>query len=60
MLGELAEVAADPAPGVLVGEYRIAARLGAGGMGIVYGAVHPIIGKRVAIKVLNHQFTHRR
>ncbi|MBL8623034.1 MAG: serine/threonine protein kinase, partial [Myxococcales bacterium] len=59
VLGELAEVAADLAPGVLVGEYRIAARLGAGGMGIVYGAVHPIIGKRVAIKVLNHQFTHQ-
>jgi tRNA A-37 threonylcarbamoyl transferase component Bud32 len=58
-LGELAEVATDLAPGVLVGEYRIVARLGAGGMGTVYGAVHPIIGKRVAIKVLNQQFTHQ-
>ncbi|MBK9035653.1 MAG: serine/threonine protein kinase [Myxococcales bacterium] len=25
----------------------------------VYGAIHPLIGKRVAIKVLHHQFTHQ-
>jgi serine/threonine protein kinase len=33
-------------------EYVIEGRLGVGGMGVVYRAVHPLIGKRVAIKVL--------
>ncbi|MFN0253852.1 MAG: serine/threonine-protein kinase [Kofleriaceae bacterium] len=44
----------DPAlaPGTMVGEYRIEALVGEGGMGQVYGAVHPVIGKRAAIKVL--------
>jgi serine/threonine protein kinase len=38
--------------GSLVGEYRIEKLVGQGGMGQVYGAVHPLIGKRAAIKVL--------
>jgi serine/threonine-protein kinase len=38
--------------GTKVGEYQILARIGEGGMGTVYSAVHPIIGKKVAIKVL--------
>src|SRR4051812_38626889 len=38
--------------GALVSEYRIECLLGQGGMGQVYGAVHPVIGKRAAIKVL--------
>jgi len=41
------------APGALVGEYRIERLLGAGGMGEVYGASQPVIGKRVAIKVMS-------
>ena len=40
-------------PGTLVGEYQIADRIAEGGMGTVYSAVHPIIGKKVAIKVLS-------
>ena len=40
------------APGTMVGEYRIEQIVGEGGMGQVYGAVHPVIGKRAAIKVL--------
>src|SRR5947209_6100298 len=35
-----------------VGEYEIQAQIGEGAMGTVYSAVHPLIGKRVAIKVL--------
>ena len=33
-------------------EYVLEARLGVGGMGVVYRAVQPLIGKHVAIKVL--------
>jgi serine/threonine protein kinase len=38
--------------GTLVGEYQVQERIGEGGMGTVYSAIHPIIGKKVAIKVL--------
>ncbi len=43
------------AAGELVGEYRIEGRIGEGGMGVVFAAVHPVIGKRAAIKVLRHE-----
>lgn len=36
----------------LVGEYRVLRQLGEGGMGQVFEAVHPVIGKHVAVKVL--------
>ena len=39
-------------PGSDVGGYYISHKIGEGGMGVVYGAQHPSIGKRVAIKVL--------
>ncbi len=39
-------------PGSFVGEYQIETLIGEGGMGTVYRAVQPIIGKKVAIKVL--------
>jgi serine/threonine-protein kinase len=39
--------------GVLVGEYRIVEKIGAGGMGTIYSAIHPLIGKRAAVKVLH-------
>jgi serine/threonine protein kinase len=35
-----------------VGEYEIVRCLGIGGMGAVYEAIHPIIDKRVALKIL--------
>src|SRR4029078_8351699 len=38
--------------GVMIGEYELTGVLGAGGMGVVFAAVHPRIGKKVAIKVL--------
>jgi serine/threonine protein kinase len=42
----------DPLLGAHISEYVIQERIGAGGMGIVYRAVQPLIGKQVAIKVL--------
>lgn len=42
----------DALIGQTVGSYEITRKLGAGGMGEVYLAVHPRIGSRVAIKVL--------
>jgi serine/threonine protein kinase len=38
--------------GQTLGPYRIVSPLGAGGMGEVYGAVDPRLGREVAIKVL--------
>ena len=40
------------AAGTPVGEYEVVRQLGSGAMGEVYEAVHPMIGKRVAIKVM--------
>ncbi len=42
----------DPVIGTHVSGYVVKGRLGAGGMGIVYEGEQPVIGKRVAIKVL--------
>jgi serine/threonine-protein kinase len=38
--------------GTMLGDYRVEGRIGQGGMGIVLSAIHPLIGKRAAIKVL--------
>jgi serine/threonine protein kinase len=43
--------------GKKVGEYEILSRIGAGGMGAVYEGVQPMIGKRVAVKVLLPQLS---
>ncbi len=45
----------DLAPGMKLGEYQLAQKLGQGGMGVVYEAVHPLIGKRAAIKILKKE-----
>ena len=54
----------DPSQGLaigsFVGEYRIESLLGEGGMGTVYAAVHPVIGKKVAVKVLSASVTQDR
>jgi eukaryotic-like serine/threonine-protein kinase len=44
----------DLANGTEIGEYKITGKLGQGAMGSVFAGVHPLIGKRVAVKVLNH------
>ncbi|MDB4962542.1 MAG: serine/threonine protein kinase [Myxococcales bacterium] len=53
---DVAPYSEELAEGTLVGEYRIEKMIGLGGMGIVYGARHPLIGKRAAIKVLNAKY----
>jgi len=45
----------DLEPGTALGEYRIEGKIGQGGMGVVFSAVHPLIGKRAAIKILKKE-----
>ena len=45
----------DLLAGEMVGEYRIIEKIGEGGFGSVYSAVHPVIGKHAAIKVLSRR-----
>ena len=57
LMDTAAPVSAGPHPGTRVGEYEIERELGRGGMGAVFAARHPVIGKRVAIKVLDAYFS---
>jgi eukaryotic-like serine/threonine-protein kinase len=42
--------------GATIGNYKVVAKLGEGGMGAVYLAEHPLIGKKVALKVLHEEY----
>jgi serine/threonine-protein kinase len=48
---------ADAMIGKAIGHYIVRRKLGEGGMGLVYVAEHPAIGKRVALKVLHPEFS---
>lgn len=48
---------ADPLIGSTVGNYQVTKKIGEGGMGSVYLAEHPLIGKKVALKVLHAEFS---
>ncbi|MBT8492636.1 MAG: serine/threonine protein kinase, partial [Deltaproteobacteria bacterium] len=56
---EQAQVDDDPLVGQSVGNYVVRSKLGEGGMGAVYLAEHPLIGKRVALKVLHPELTSK-
>jgi eukaryotic-like serine/threonine-protein kinase len=49
----VAETTPSPlSPGSIFGSYRVEREIGRGGMGIVYDAIHVLLEKRVALKVL--------
>src|SRR6185295_14694782 len=49
----------DPRVGLTIaGRYRVEARLGEGGMGVVYLAEHVHMRKRFAVKILHRELTH--
>ena len=45
----------DLPPGMTLNEYQVDSKIGEGGMGMVFSAAHPVIGKRAAIKVLRRE-----
>ena len=47
------------AVGQSIGNYTLTAKLGEGGMGVVYLAEHPIIGRRVAMKVVHPELLRK-
>jgi serine/threonine-protein kinase len=50
-------VSRDVLVGKRIGDFIVKRRIGAGGMGIVYEGEHPIIGRKVAIKILRPDFS---
>jgi serine/threonine-protein kinase len=50
---------ADPLVGIVFDKYKVIRRIGEGGMGLVYEAMHTVIEKRVAMKVLRDDYSSR-
>ncbi|MEO8698589.1 MAG: serine/threonine-protein kinase [Kofleriaceae bacterium] len=49
----------EPAPGQLIGNFRVIGRLGEGGMGCVYQVEHATLGRPFALKVLHRHVIDR-
>ena len=47
---------ADPLIGLKLGDYVVEDHIAAGGMGLVYRARHPLLGRTVAVKVLRAKY----
>ncbi len=45
-------------PGSLIGKYPVTRLMSAGGMGLIYEAVHPVLGSRVVIKTIRSELAH--
>jgi len=56
----LTAAAARLETGMVLGDWRIDALIGVGGMGTVYAATHTVIGKRAAIKVVRAELCANR
>lgn len=53
-----AHVAEAGQPG-RIGRYEVLGRIGSGGMGVIYAALDPSLGRKVAVKLLNPKGGHR-
>ncbi|MBE2253538.1 MAG: serine/threonine protein kinase, partial [Myxococcus sp.] len=58
MTSPSASMDADPLIGIELGGYRVTRLLAAGGMGLVYEALHEAIGRRAAVKVLKPEYAN--
>lgn len=51
--GAVSAIRDSIAPGTQVGRFLVQSRLGAGGMGVVYAAGDPLLGRKVALKLIH-------